>query len=442
MTILPPDPDLDALRLEPGRLRAERGWSYDELASRSGLGKRTVIEIEQGRTVGTLKTWHALAHALDTPLDELFATLCHEHTAFPAPTAAPTAPTADTDPSSAGDDSLDPATPYRMREQVFALLSPRSALPGGGIRVAYRRRGVSAGRFARMCSSPSPSARRWDGSRASASQRRSLRIAPDSASRLLRCGQTTSCRECSNPVECYLGAGDRLVRLHSHELPVVGVPESCRWHVSRGIAHPAGDGSSWCRLTHDLLCPARPAPTAAPQLSGLRRTLALRTRRLLDTGVLAPPATLAGGPPPGEAVCRPARPVVQLLFVRYLAFRPVDEIQCVAQTRRRTRCTAEVLGPGGLHGVWTLVPVTVHHGQLALPSDFMAVYSLSALPYQEQLRWRTQRCRDHATASTAGDLAVAGWEPFDPLRHHEHIHTRLPTHGRRPGGHAPRRVWS
>ena len=79
MTILPPDPDLDALRLELGRLRAERGWSYDELASRSGLGRRTVIEIEQGRTIGTLRTWHALAHALDTPFDELFATLCREH---------------------------------------------------------------------------------------------------------------------------------------------------------------------------------------------------------------------------------------------------------------------------------------------------------------------------------------------------------------------------
>ncbi len=146
--------------------------------------------------------------------------------------------------------------------------------------------------------------------------------------------------------------------------------------------------------------------------------------------------------PAGGAVCRPARPVAQLLFVRYLASRPVDEIQCVAQTRRRTRCTAEILGSSGLHGVWTLGPVTVHHGQLALPSDVMAVYSLSALPYQEQLRWRTQRCLDHAAASTAGDLAVADWEPFDPFRHHEHIHTRLPTHGRRPGGHAPGRVWS
>ncbi|MGW6890327.1 helix-turn-helix transcriptional regulator [Streptomyces chartreusis] len=79
MTILPPDPDLDALRLELARLRAARKWSYDEVAARSGLARRTVIEIEQGRTVGTLRTWHALAHAFDTPLDELFSTLCRGH---------------------------------------------------------------------------------------------------------------------------------------------------------------------------------------------------------------------------------------------------------------------------------------------------------------------------------------------------------------------------
>ncbi|WP_405669575.1 helix-turn-helix transcriptional regulator [Streptomyces sp. NBC_01530] len=79
MTILPPDPDLDALRLGLARLRAARGWTYDELAAHSGLARRTVIEIEQGRTIGTLRTWHALAHALGTPLDELFGTLCRGH---------------------------------------------------------------------------------------------------------------------------------------------------------------------------------------------------------------------------------------------------------------------------------------------------------------------------------------------------------------------------
>ncbi|MGW7406820.1 helix-turn-helix transcriptional regulator [Streptomyces sp. NPDC054833] len=79
MTIFSPDPDFEALRLELARLRAAQGWTYDELAARSGLARRTLIEIEQGRTIGTLKTWHALAHALGTPLDELFGTLCRGH---------------------------------------------------------------------------------------------------------------------------------------------------------------------------------------------------------------------------------------------------------------------------------------------------------------------------------------------------------------------------
>ncbi|MER6858430.1 MULTISPECIES: helix-turn-helix transcriptional regulator [Streptomyces] len=79
MTIFLPDPDFEALRLELARLRAARGWTYDELAARSGLARRTLIEIEQGRTIGTLKTWHALAHALSTPLDQLFGTLCGDH---------------------------------------------------------------------------------------------------------------------------------------------------------------------------------------------------------------------------------------------------------------------------------------------------------------------------------------------------------------------------
>jgi transcriptional regulator with XRE-family HTH domain len=65
--------------LELARLRSERGWTYDELARRTGLARRTLIEIEQGRTIGSLKTWHALAHALDVSVDHLFATLCEGH---------------------------------------------------------------------------------------------------------------------------------------------------------------------------------------------------------------------------------------------------------------------------------------------------------------------------------------------------------------------------
>ncbi|MFD3580435.1 helix-turn-helix transcriptional regulator [Streptomyces sp. NPDC058644] len=79
MTIFPPDPNLNALRLELARLRAERGFTYDELAARSGLARRTLIEIEQGRTIGSLQSWHALAHALDVPVDHLLGTLCEGH---------------------------------------------------------------------------------------------------------------------------------------------------------------------------------------------------------------------------------------------------------------------------------------------------------------------------------------------------------------------------
>ncbi|MFI6003179.1 helix-turn-helix transcriptional regulator [Streptomyces sp. NPDC051366] len=79
MTIFPPDPNLEALRLELSRLRAARGLTYDQLAERSGLARRTLIEIEQGRTIGSLGTWHAIAHALGTPLGDILGLMCHGH---------------------------------------------------------------------------------------------------------------------------------------------------------------------------------------------------------------------------------------------------------------------------------------------------------------------------------------------------------------------------
>ncbi|MFI1051365.1 DUF6083 domain-containing protein [Streptomyces griseoruber] len=55
-----------------------------------------------------------------------------------------------------------------------------------------------------------------------------------------------------------------------------------RRHVSSGVAHPAGDGGAWCRLAHAVTFPARDAMAcpSASGLAGLRRTLALHTRRL------------------------------------------------------------------------------------------------------------------------------------------------------------------
>jgi transcriptional regulator with XRE-family HTH domain len=79
VTILPPDANLEALRDEVARRRAAQGWSYDQLAERSGLSRRTLIEIEQGRTIGSLATWHALAHAFGVDVGELLRALCAGH---------------------------------------------------------------------------------------------------------------------------------------------------------------------------------------------------------------------------------------------------------------------------------------------------------------------------------------------------------------------------
>ncbi|MEH0420831.1 DUF6083 domain-containing protein [Streptomyces sp. B21-083] len=290
---------------------------------------------------------------------------------------------------------------------------------------------------------PSPVPRRRDSSPAPVHPRRSLCVDPDSPTRLLRCAQRDRCRECGNPIEWYQRVRDRPVRLHPQELSATAVPADHRWHVSSGLAYPSGDGSAWCRLPHASVCPARNADTvAAPELTRLRRALAVNTRRLVDAGSFTPAAPGDPASRQSEAPCRPARPVVQILFVRYLAARPLDEIQCVAQTRRRDRCTLRMLASHGPAGLWRLVPATATQGQLALPAEVMAVYDLSSVPYAEQVRWRTQRCPEHAATPTAADLALTDWEPFDPLVHHAYVHRRLPTHSRRPhpGGGAQKAV--
>ncbi|WP_234309389.1 hypothetical protein [Streptomyces sp. NRRL F-5193] len=124
---------------------------------------------------------------------------------------------------------------------------------------------------------------------------------------------------------------------------------------------------------------------------------------------------------------------MQLLYTRYVAAVPVEDIACVAQTISRTRCATPVLAPGTNPGRWTLMPPTLHrHGarQLNLPTNNSAVYDLTHLSYPEQLRWRTQHCPAHAASTAAPDLALADWEPFDTLRHRPA--TRLPVAPRSP----------
>ncbi|MFJ3941777.1 DUF6083 domain-containing protein [Streptomyces parvus] len=276
-----------------------------------------------------------------------------------------------------------------------------------------------------MRPTPSSVGRHWDGSPRISRHPRSLRVAATSPSRLLRAGHTSRCRRCGHRTDIYPRTDQRPITLHPAELATTHVPASCRWHLSSGIAHPHGDGSAWCRVPHAVVCPARTSTCpASPHLEAVRRHLAVRTRRLIDTGAFTSASPPAVGPP-ARAAAAPARPIVQILLIRYLAPGPLDDIRCVAQTRHRRRCPQSVLTPGSAAGRWTLLPPTPCRGRLALPDTLMAVYDLGHLPYTEQLRWSAQRCPAHA-ASGAPDLALTDWQTFHPRLHAAHIRTRIP----------------
>ncbi|WP_051854196.1 MULTISPECIES: DUF6083 domain-containing protein [unclassified Streptomyces] len=134
--------------------------------------------------------------------------------------------------------------------------------------------------------------RHWDGSPRHLPYRRTLRIARDSPSRLLRAGQTGRCRHCGNRIDRYECFDGRLIDLHPAEVITSDISETCRWHVSSGIAYPHDDGSGWCRLPHAVLCPRWPphCQTDTPKLVSLRRELGIRTRRLIDNGAFTPEA--------------------------------------------------------------------------------------------------------------------------------------------------------
>ncbi|MEV8597593.1 DUF6083 domain-containing protein [Streptomyces sp. NPDC052012] len=274
-----------------------------------------------------------------------------------------------------------------------------------------------------MRPTPSTAGCPWDGSPRTTPYARPLRVAPTSPSRLLRTGHSSRCRHCGHRIDLYQRTDQRPVALHPAELTAAHIPASCRWHLSGGIAHPHGDGSSWCHVSHAILCPARtPTCPLSPYLHAARRQLAVRTRRLIDTGAFTPTSPTTSSLPAADA----AHPIVQILLVYYLAAGPLDAIRCVAQTRHRHRCLESVQTPERPAGRWRLLPTGPHHGQPALPRTLMAVYDLSHLPHTEQLRWRAQRCPTHAASDSASDLTLASWQVFDPLLHAAHVRASLP----------------
>src|ERR1700685_3669229 len=52
-------------------LRAERGWSLDQLAARSGVSKGVLVALEQGRSNPNLATLARISDAFGVPVTQL-----------------------------------------------------------------------------------------------------------------------------------------------------------------------------------------------------------------------------------------------------------------------------------------------------------------------------------------------------------------------------------
>ena len=61
--MLPADPDLSMLRVIFNTRRQASGWTFEELAERSGVARQTLLNLSSGRYRGDLLTWLRLSRA-------------------------------------------------------------------------------------------------------------------------------------------------------------------------------------------------------------------------------------------------------------------------------------------------------------------------------------------------------------------------------------------
>ncbi|SOC86940.1 Helix-turn-helix [Curtobacterium sp. 314Chir4.1] len=69
------EPNLSALRLAVQRARHDASLTWDELAARSGLQRRSVQYLVSGERIGTLTAWWKLAQGLGLRFSDLVEAL-------------------------------------------------------------------------------------------------------------------------------------------------------------------------------------------------------------------------------------------------------------------------------------------------------------------------------------------------------------------------------
>lgn len=70
-----PPPDFEELRFSLARMRRTRRWTLDELAERSGVARRSIVQLESGTSHGSVTTWYLLAEAFDIEIGEMLAAI-------------------------------------------------------------------------------------------------------------------------------------------------------------------------------------------------------------------------------------------------------------------------------------------------------------------------------------------------------------------------------
>lgn len=63
---------VDRLRQLLSARRSQLGITYDDLAAKSGVSRRTIVAVETGTSPGSMETWFRLATALEIGFDEMF----------------------------------------------------------------------------------------------------------------------------------------------------------------------------------------------------------------------------------------------------------------------------------------------------------------------------------------------------------------------------------
>ncbi|MER7761651.1 DUF6083 domain-containing protein [Streptomyces sp. NPDC097619] len=266
-----------------------------------------------------------------------------------------------------------------------------------------------------------------------------LRINPHSPSRALRSDNTDRCAYCGHRVWWFDRADGGRIPLVPKEFPVRAVPVRARWAVDGGMARIGDMGRGTCWLAHPAVCPGMEHEDEDdPQLAGARRALAVRTRKLVESGAFVPrprvpeeesgdladsaPAALV--PRPREAGPR-ERHVLSYSGILLLGPDTIDRIGCVSVAAGTgERCRNTVLDrTSNYQGDWQRVPVPVPPGRAGptLWADaHMWVYALDGVDYTESVRWRNQRCVAHE-AGTTPDAAQVEWVRFTPFRDADHI---------------------